>query len=429
MLNDLGLDGIANAATLTSQRRQYLRYSTPYQSYSYRVIAPEAVVLKPPLFETLFTWLRPFSGALWACLFGSIFFSGLLHWALELDSSVEGGDFADYNDASHAHPRLAQLIHSLYLSAMSITTICDHAPTTIPAKWYCFVKTFTNWIVLAAYLANFAAGLATKPRPFQAVTGFDSFAPLGKPMCVRNQPIHRAFASANYPNTPTLVSGPLVTDVLDSIVAGTCIGGMGNDLELRYALGAADVQGKYCGLMYTESSFATFTFGIPFTANRTALPDAALNAINQAIDDFIFGGDYSNQCASVYFPVERPALQCSRYRKSIQEFAPDGTLPSLQVTDLAGVFLVQIFAAALALLYCAAKLANRRLGLDKFHTQVSQPIKRRASEAAALRRRISLDIDEDSRGKSLDEDSTSAAAAAAAREKHKGEELVGLPVR
>ena len=150
-----------------------------------------------------------------------------------------------------------------------------------------------------------------------------------------------------------------------------------------------------------------------------ALPDGAFNAINQAIDDFIFGGDYSNQCAAAYFPVERPVLQCAAYRARLQHFAPSGVAPSLRVTDMAGVFLVQLGAAALALLYCGGKLAARRLGHDAFHRDVAAPLKRRRSEAMRA---------------ALQDEVAEAAAAAVdnplrcSSEEQRHNALVGLPV-
>ena len=60
------------------------------------------------------------------------------------------------------------------------------APTTTPSRIFVFAKSFSIYIVMASYLANFAAKLATVPTPVQLVTGFDAFTALGKPMCIRN---------------------------------------------------------------------------------------------------------------------------------------------------------------------------------------------------------------------------------------------------
>lgn len=41
------------------------------------------------------------------------------------------------------------LAHSLYLSAMAITTIEDHRPTTFPARFFTVCKTFSLWVIMA----------------------------------------------------------------------------------------------------------------------------------------------------------------------------------------------------------------------------------------------------------------------------------------
>ena len=72
LLNDLGMDAVANAATITAQRRQYMRLTTSYQSYSYQIVAPIAVLPKLSLNAILWTWLSPFTPGLWAVLLGSL---------------------------------------------------------------------------------------------------------------------------------------------------------------------------------------------------------------------------------------------------------------------------------------------------------------------------------------------------------------------
>ena len=72
LLNDLGMDAVANAATITAQRRQYMRLTTSYQSYTYQVVAPIAVLPKLSINSVLWTWLSPFTPGLWAVLLCSL---------------------------------------------------------------------------------------------------------------------------------------------------------------------------------------------------------------------------------------------------------------------------------------------------------------------------------------------------------------------
>ena len=77
LLNDLKMDVVGNLITITGPRRQYMRFSTTYQTYQYQVFAPRAVLLKKTLSEKLWTWASPFDGTLWAALIGSVLFSGV----------------------------------------------------------------------------------------------------------------------------------------------------------------------------------------------------------------------------------------------------------------------------------------------------------------------------------------------------------------
>ena len=46
-----------------------------------------------------------------------------------------------------------------------------------------------------------------------------------------------SFASIVYPSIKTVLAGPATVDVLNGIANGTCVGGMLNEVELRYAFG------------------------------------------------------------------------------------------------------------------------------------------------------------------------------------------------
>lgn len=84
-------------------------------------------------------------------------------------------------------------------------------------------------------------------------------------------------------------------------------------------------------------------------------------AINQAIDTNILAGNFSAQAAQVFIPRDRPAQLCAAYLAAFEPAIPDGTLPPLTVTDMAGLFIVQAVGICLALLYHQLKLVQRRL--------------------------------------------------------------------
>ena len=214
LLNDLGMDAVANAATITAQRRNYMRLTTSYQSYSYQVVAPVAVIPKLSLKTVLWTWLSPFTPGLWAVLLCSLracpmglsfvslvmhacsritrdppapaVFSGIIIFLLEAHTRLKSNDFSELVGAKVKHPFRSALVQSIFLAAMAAAGNPRIAPTTTPSRLFVFAKSFSIYIVMASYLANFAAKLTTGPTPVQLVTGFDAFTTLGKPMCIRN---------------------------------------------------------------------------------------------------------------------------------------------------------------------------------------------------------------------------------------------------
>ena len=44
MLNDLGLEAVAVAYAMTAPRMSFMRFTVPYQPYSFQVVAPRATL-------------------------------------------------------------------------------------------------------------------------------------------------------------------------------------------------------------------------------------------------------------------------------------------------------------------------------------------------------------------------------------------------
>lgn len=110
-----------------------MRFSFTYQSYSYTIVAPRALILKRGLDSKLWTWVTPFSWDLWIVLGCSVFFSGVVFYLLELESKTNN-DFDHFKKSDGVTKHRLGLAHSLYLSALAVTTIADHTPTTFPAR-------------------------------------------------------------------------------------------------------------------------------------------------------------------------------------------------------------------------------------------------------------------------------------------------------
>ena len=253
LLNDLGMDAVANAATIMAQRRQYMRFSTSYQSYAYQIIANDAHVTSPTISSQLWTWLQPFTPSLWIVLLCSLFFCGVVVFRLEGDSRLKQNDFTELVGHKRSWPIRSALSQAIFLVSMTLAGNPRLVPTTIPSRIFVFAKSFSIYIVMASYLANFAAKLATPPTAVQLITGFDAFAALGEPMCIRNSATYVAFTKVVYPQIQTILAGPDTVDVLNGVQNGTCKGGMVNEIELRYAFGEGDPNATFCGAV---ASFA-----------------------------------------------------------------------------------------------------------------------------------------------------------------------------
>ena len=99
-------------------------------------------------------------------------------------------------------------------------------------------------------------------------------------------------------------------------------------------------------------SVATFQFGIPFTNNTDQLPDAVMNAINQALDFYLYSGNYTIQTAAAYL-AQRPVQKCAKYYAQFITTV-NGVFPPLSVNELGGVFIFMGGTAAVCLLMQAS---------------------------------------------------------------------------
>ena len=106
---------------------------------------------------------------------------------------------------------------------------------------------------------------------------------------------------------------------------------------------------------------ATFQFAIPFTADTTRLSNAAFNAINQALDLYLYSGNYTINTAAKYLAV-RDKSKCAPYLRQFQAKLDNGGVPPpLTVTDLAGVFIFMTATGVVCLLIATVRDKHRTL--------------------------------------------------------------------
>ena len=104
---------------------------------------------------------------------------------------------------------------------------------------------------------------------------------------------------------------------------------------------------------------ATFQFAIPFTADTARLSNAAFNAINQALDLYLYSGNYTINTAATYLAV-RDKSNCAPYLRQFQAKVDNGGVPPpLTVTDLAGVFIFMSATGVLCLVIATVRDKHR----------------------------------------------------------------------
>jgi hypothetical protein len=390
---DSGCDIYASPVLFVSPRRALFRSTNAFRTYSYRIVALRATVPKVTLSSTLWRWLEPFTPQLWGLLAGTIMFGAAIFLILEAESTSEESIVHVYTKTRI--PRTHAVVQSMFLAVCSLTTVMDHDPTLFASRIFICVKAFTTWIVMAAYLANFAARLATRPVAVQDITSWDVFAQRGWQLCVANNSIGPPTMAGFYPTVPVkLISFASTLDMVKAVASGTCKAAVAQDAELQTVF-SQDVAGAYCSVDYVaQPSYFTFASALAVTPNTAQLPQAALNDINLAIDIIYFSGASLSDSAvrslvltlsfyrqlqvcempvhAIFFAltcflpstaesallnVTRPMSYCADYMADVGSTL-DGFAP-LGVVDLAGLFIVQAGAATAALLFHFAKLGAR----------------------------------------------------------------------
>jgi hypothetical protein len=393
VINDLGMDGIARFAPSSPIRRPFLRESVATQAISYVLYGPVGTLPIPTLISRVWFWVTPFTPGLWGVLSASLVFATVFMIVLEsfvLGTEEDLKELQEKLGIEHLpwwRQQLSLLAHSLFAHSMSLTTIKDQEPVTMPGKIYTIGKSFTWWIVMASYLATLAAILANVPQPVQLLNTLDDFAATGSVMCMRSGTPASTLMPALYPaatvaviaqtsipsagvaaGQPQVIAAPgaapatpaqLLTfgstnpsDVADAINAGSCQGGAMLESDASYLLNDGDPTGKYCTLgpsgPPTDSKFA---FVFVLTSNVTQLPTPVVEALNMAIEGFQASGNYYNQCQNVYLPSSRqPGGACAAYLATQQVQSATVTVKPLGVTDLSGLFAVQAIGAMAAIL-------------------------------------------------------------------------------
>ena len=157
--------------------------------------------------------------------------------------------------------------------------------------------------------------MANKQVPTQDITSIDSFGAIGAAVCVRQNAAQQAFLQTFYPQLKVNpIPGLTQAGLLPAIVSGQCLGGVGPDPELKYALGGPgifdsdgfDPLQTFCGLEIVGNLLTFGYYGIPFKKRDTAtVNDTTLQAISVLMDLAIDQGNYTISARTQFFPSVR----------------------------------------------------------------------------------------------------------------------------
>ena len=424
LLNDLKMDAVARYVSPSSTRLPFARQTTAVATYQYVLFTTLGSLPVKSLQSRIWFWITPFTPGLWGILAASLVFATVFMVLLETvilgteDDLKELQEKLGIEHLAWWRQGLALIAHSLFAHSMSLTTIKDQEPVTLAGKvchtrmgchtrmasnwWYShrvrqvytIGKSFTWWIVMAAYLATMAAILANVPQPVQLLNVLGDFITTGTTMCMRagtpaSTTIPAIFPAATQAviaqtsvpaagivaGQPQIMSAPgqsvpgnlspygstSASQVADAIVAGYCQGAVLQSTDASYLLNNGDPYGNYCSLTASgPPSDASFPYVFVFTGNTTQLPAAVFDAINGALMSFQIIGSYFNQCQNVnVFNGRQPGGPCASYLATQQLASVTNTVKPLEAADLSGLFAVQAIGAGAAIVLTFLQLVMR----------------------------------------------------------------------
>ncbi len=234
-LEELGYDCVASAVFVYPARMRFFRYLLPHQPYGFQVATTLPVWQPEGLLERLFKFSRPFEWRLWLVMGASIFTSGLLMTYFERNTG--GEDFPFESESLRD-----KLVRGIFLSSMGVTLLAFFSPRTHEGRTYTGFKAFVIFVLMSSYIAQYSAIQNSLPQPVQDITSIDSFAQLGKPVCVRQIAAQQAWIAANVPGVAIKpIPGLTQAGLLRAISSGECVGGVGPDVELEFGMGGPGI--------------------------------------------------------------------------------------------------------------------------------------------------------------------------------------------
>lgn len=193
-------------------RRLALGVTFPEGWYDSTIIMVAKTSSSDPPFE-LWAWTEPFSRDVWLLIIGTVLFSGIMYWALELIDK--------HSDAQDLEQNLS---HNVFLSGVNFTTHFLFQPRTDASRLFTWSLSFWAMVMGAAYTANLASFLVAHSHESIIQVNKLSDAINSKlQLCVLtggavNDTIYRNFGM----NSPNVVGFDSTEDQFQGLNAGKC---------------------------------------------------------------------------------------------------------------------------------------------------------------------------------------------------------------
>lgn len=175
----------------TAERQEMgMRFGYPFLNESPWLVA-QVKVQKPPWYQTIFSWTRPFTAELWLLIVLFFAFTASVFSYLEPEKSIlypeDGAPASSFE-------------HSFWLTVASFTCGEKFKPYTRPAKVFVLSWTFTVSLIGASYTANLASLLVVADEQTSVITSVEDAIEKNLPVCVWKGGAFDKFMQNRYPD-------------------------------------------------------------------------------------------------------------------------------------------------------------------------------------------------------------------------------------
>lgn len=168
------------------------------------IVPPERSRLS---FDEIFSFLTPFSPAVWFSFLALMLATGLMYRFLEASINDE-----DYPDGQKGIFNVRYIMDSVFKSSGHITGASGFSPKTWPGKILLMSWTWCIVLTLSAYTANLASFLVVKADHAAGFTSLNSAVAQGKSVSVQQGTPLETWFTANYPDYSHTQSMPLLPE-------------------------------------------------------------------------------------------------------------------------------------------------------------------------------------------------------------------------